>query len=244
MYRPNNNPTSVPSFQFTAPSPASSSRSASSSSRLSPGSTSSGSHDYQYAHQLSSLQSEHFDSSSTHYPETFTVSVRPTSSSNSSPSGNHHHHHQHHHRSISPSPPSQSRRHAEMSNYNEISQLLQSLRQRRVNTLSGLRRIEKTLLQQPTFSTHYMQSMSEAWTHYVQSHNLLTELRGLTGQYPFSAELLDAAKRRVYEDPSSSGSWNYAWLCLVTMKSGSVPNNGLSTSLRRIIADRGRILGK
>jgi hypothetical protein len=36
--------------------------------------------------------------------------------------------------------------------------------------------------------------MTAAWAHYVNSNNLLNELRGLTRNYPFSSELLDEAK--------------------------------------------------
>lgn len=58
-------------------------------------------------------------------------------------------------------------------------------------------------------------------------------MRGLTRNYPFryaatkvaitwllyadliiSSELLDEARRRVHQDPSSNRSWNYCWLVL------------------------------
>jgi hypothetical protein len=38
------------------------------------------------------------------------------------------------------------------------------------------------------------QPMTAAWAHYVNSNNLLNELRGLTKNYPFSSDLLDEAK--------------------------------------------------
>jgi hypothetical protein len=38
------------------------------------------------------------------------------------------------------------------------------------------------------------QPMTAAWAHYVNSNNLLNELRGLTRNYPFSSDLLDEAK--------------------------------------------------
>jgi hypothetical protein len=38
--------------------------------------------------------------------------------------------------------------------------------------------------------------MTAAWAHYVNSNNLLNELRGLTKNYPFSSDLLDEAKVR------------------------------------------------
>lgn len=56
--------------------------------------------------------------------------------------------------------------------------------------------------------------MTSAWTHYVSSHGLLTELRGLTKTYAFSSYCVDEAKRRVYADPESDRSWNLCWLVL------------------------------
>ncbi|KAE9380434.1 hypothetical protein N431DRAFT_432707 [Stipitochalara longipes BDJ] len=60
--------------------------------------------------------------------------------------------------------------------------------------------------------------MTSAWTYYVTSNNLLSELRGLTRNYPFSSDALDDAKYRVSTDPESNRSWNYAWLVLVKMR--------------------------
>jgi len=77
--------------------------------------------------------------------------------------------------------------------------------------------------------------MTAAWAHYVNSNNLLNELRGLTKNYPFSSELLDEAKvgesssacrhgkltfgqRLVVTDPGSVRSWNYCWLVLVKIE--------------------------
>lgn len=56
--------------------------------------------------------------------------------------------------------------------------------------------------------------MTAAWTYYVSSHSLLTELRALTRSYPFSSHCVEEAKRRVYADPESNRSWNLAWLVL------------------------------
>ena len=36
--------------------------------------------------------------------------------------------------------------------------------------------------------------MTAAWAHYVNSNNMLNQLRGLTKNYPFSSDLLDEAK--------------------------------------------------
>ena len=60
--------------------------------------------------------------------------------------------------------------------------------------------------------------MTAAWTYYVSSHSLLTELRGLTQSYPFSNYCVDEAKRRVYADPASNRSWNLCWLVLKKIK--------------------------
>lgn len=56
--------------------------------------------------------------------------------------------------------------------------------------------------------------MTTAWKYYVDSNNLLNELRGLTRSYPFSSACLDEAKLLVLNDPASNRSWNFAWLCL------------------------------
>lgn len=56
--------------------------------------------------------------------------------------------------------------------------------------------------------------MTAAWTYYVSSNSLLTELRGLTRTHPFSSHVVEEAKRRVYADEASNRSWNLAWLVL------------------------------
>lgn len=40
----------------------------------------------------------------------------------------------------------------------------------------------------------FQRPMTEAWNHYVNSNQFLTELRGLSRNYPFSAGVLDDAK--------------------------------------------------
>jgi hypothetical protein len=60
--------------------------------------------------------------------------------------------------------------------------------------------------------------MTAAWTYYVSSHGLLTELRALTRSCPFSSHCVEEAKRRVYADPESNRSWNLAWLVLRKIK--------------------------
>lgn len=99
---------------------------------------------------------------------------------------------------------------------NNKDQLIQSLRTHRVNTITELRRIEKIFAYLD--SAEVTEPMTTAWAHYVNSNNLLNELRGLTRTYPFSSECLDEAKGMVVRDPSSTRSWNYCWLVLVKME--------------------------
>lgn len=100
----------------------------------------------------------------------------------------------------------------------EVTRMLESLQMRRVNTLTEIRRIEKALIPLPAFSSEYCSIVMDAWNHYVNSNNFLNELRSLTRQYPFSAELLVDAKIRVLNDPNSARSWNFVWLLLWTMR--------------------------
>lgn len=44
---------------------------------------------------------------------------------------------------------------------------------------------------------------------------MLSELRGLTPNYPFCGDILTSAQTMVRGDPESNRSWNFAWLCLV-----------------------------
>lgn len=100
---------------------------------------------------------------------------------------------------------------------NEKEQLLRSLRTHQVNTLTELRRIEKRSAAYTT--PEITDAMTNAWTHYVNSNNLLSELRGMTKNYPFSSTCLDAAKAKVIGDPASTRSWNYCWLILTKIQS-------------------------
>jgi len=95
-------------------------------------------------------------------------------------------------------------------------QLIHSLRTHRVNTITELRRIEKIFAHLGT--PEVTEPMTSAWLHYVNSNNLLSELRGLTKNYPFSSECLDEAKWMVIGDPESSRSWNYCWLVLTKIQ--------------------------
>jgi hypothetical protein len=101
----------------------------------------------------------------------------------------------------------------------ERDQLIESLNTHRVNTLTGLCRIEKVAAAaSDQDALAFQQPMTAAWRYYVTSNNLLNELRGLTRDYPFSCNCLDNAKWGVEKDPKSNRSWNYAWLVLVKMR--------------------------
>jgi hypothetical protein len=95
-------------------------------------------------------------------------------------------------------------------------QLLDALRTHRINTITDLRRAERILA--PMDNPDGTELMTSAWAHYVNSNNLLSELRGLTRNYPFSSECLDEAKQLVMDDPQSSRSWNHCWLVLVKIE--------------------------
>ena len=96
--------------------------------------------------------------------------------------------------------------------------LLRALRTHSINTLPELRRIEKIFTS--LGATNTTQGMKNAWIYYVNSNNLLNELRGLTKDYPFSSECLNEAKTRVSSSPTTEGrSQNYCWLVLERIKS-------------------------
>ncbi|KAK7729380.1 phosphate metabolism protein 7 [Cytospora paraplurivora] len=59
--------------------------------------------------------------------------------------------------------------------------------------------------------------MTEAWSFYVSTNQFLTELRGLTRNYPFCGDILTDAQIRVRNKSESNRSWNMAWLCLQTI---------------------------
>ncbi|KAK0928995.1 hypothetical protein LTR91_006240 [Friedmanniomyces endolithicus] len=90
--------------------------------------------------------------------------------------------------------------------------MIAALNEHRINTIGELRRVERVFA--TLGSPDLTQPMTAAWMYYVNSNSLLTELRGLTRNYPFSSECLDEAKRRVHADPASNRSWNYCWLVL------------------------------
>ncbi|KAH7116751.1 hypothetical protein B0J11DRAFT_509780 [Dendryphion nanum] len=99
----------------------------------------------------------------------------------------------------------------------EKDQMIQSLRSHQVNTLVELRRVERAFA--TLGSQDCTEPMTSAWSYYVNSHGLLTEIRALTKNFPFSSECLEEAKRRVYSDPQSNRSWNFCWLVLSKVQS-------------------------
>jgi hypothetical protein len=99
---------------------------------------------------------------------------------------------------------------------NNLEQLIEALRTHRINTITDLRRVERIFAHMD--SPEVTEPMTRAWMHYVNSNNLLSDLRGLTRNYPFSSECLDEAKFLVISDPQSARSWNYCWLVLVKIE--------------------------
>ncbi|POR37648.1 Uncharacterized protein TPAR_02152 [Tolypocladium paradoxum] len=101
-----------------------------------------------------------------------------------------------------------------------VLELIECLTTHRVNTLTELCRIERVAAscERVADARAFQKPMTAAWAHYVTSHQLLTELRGLTKSYPFSGDVVREAYRRVRGDPNSNRSWNLAWLCLTTMR--------------------------
>ncbi|KAI4145439.1 MAG: hypothetical protein L6R39_003804 [Caloplaca ligustica] len=96
--------------------------------------------------------------------------------------------------------------------------LIRSLRSHTINTLPELRRIERifSALKAPDTA----EPMKDAWIYYVDSHNLLNELRGLTKNYPFSSECLNEAKARAPR--VGGGGANYCWRVLAWVRDQSL----------------------
>lgn len=105
-----------------------------------------------------------------------------------------------------------------------VKDLIERLSTHRVNTLTELCRIERIAAscQDLDDAKAFQGPMTAAWIHYVTSNQLLSELRGLTPRYPFSADLAKEAHLRVRCDPNSNRSWNLAWLCLVCMQDEAI----------------------
>lgn len=118
-----------------------------------------------------------------------------------------------------------------------VRKLIKSLESHTVNTMTEIVRIERiaATCEDENDALAFQRPMTEAWSYYVSSNQFLTELRGLSRNYPFSGGVLDEAKVRfcffggqiwpnigadmdvqirVQNDPNSNRSWNMAWLCL------------------------------
>ncbi|EED19260.1 hypothetical protein TSTA_025760 [Talaromyces stipitatus ATCC 10500] len=112
-----------------------------------------------------------------------------------------------------------------------VQAVVDALSSRRINTLTELRRMERILLTaiQPHVTDLRESSLvgvlATAWLNYVQNHNLLSELRNLTRNYPLSSVMLDEAKSLVMNDPERSHSWNFAWLVLTKIEEEALATN-------------------
>ncbi|KAI9890655.1 MAG: hypothetical protein M1814_003724 [Vezdaea aestivalis] len=98
----------------------------------------------------------------------------------------------------------------------EKGQLISALRNNQIKTLVELRRVEKSFINSGDYDLR--DAVAASWGYYVNSNNLLNELRTLTRSYPFASECLDEAKWKCTEDPNSGRSWNYCWLVLVKVQ--------------------------
>lgn len=101
-----------------------------------------------------------------------------------------------------------------------LPELLDRLSNRSLNTLTELCRLERIAMSYGIgeHSSTLQKPLALAWIHHVTSNQLLSELRGLTKKYPFSADLLHEAHLRVRADSNNNSSWNLAWLCLTNIR--------------------------
>ena len=86
----------------------------------------------------------------------------------------------------------------------------------RINTLTELCRVERLAAAPETAADAqaFQEPMTSAWTYYVTSNQMLTELVGLAPNYPVCAEMYTYAQDLVRNDPEANRSWNFAWLVL------------------------------
>ncbi|KAH7249608.1 hypothetical protein MRS44_007099 [Fusarium solani] len=107
-----------------------------------------------------------------------------------------------------------------------IPDLIDSLMTHRIRTLNELVRIERiaAFCKSESDARAFQVPMTAAWANYVDSHQLLVDLHGLTPNFPFSGEIITTSYVRVINDPLSNRSWNLAWLCLTKIKEdGLIP---------------------
>jgi hypothetical protein len=102
--------------------------------------------------------------------------------------------------------------------------MIESLQTHKVNTLTELCRIERVAASCDNVeeAQAFQEPMAMAWDYYVNSNQLLLELRGLSRNYPVQSSLIEEARLLVQNDPNSSRSWNLAWLCLIMMRDAYV----------------------
>ncbi|KAK0726185.1 hypothetical protein B0T21DRAFT_336376 [Apiosordaria backusii] len=95
-------------------------------------------------------------------------------------------------------------------------QIIESLQTHRINTLTELCRVERLVVGAETEEDQraFQEPMTSAWLYYVESNQMLTELRGLISDFPFSGEMLTYAQSLVRSDPQANRSWNFAWMVL------------------------------
>ncbi|KAJ9161274.1 hypothetical protein NKR19_g2421 [Coniochaeta hoffmannii] len=116
-----------------------------------------------------------------------------------------------------------------------VPQMIESLDTHRVNTLTELCRIERVAAacESEEDTRAFQGPMTAAWDYYVSSNQMLSELRGLTKDYPFCGEIVSDALIRVRNDPDSNRSWNLAWLCLVKIQQENlIPTYAASEAAR------------
>lgn len=101
-----------------------------------------------------------------------------------------------------------------------VQQLIHSLQTHRVNTLTELCRIERVAAScdHEEDAQAFQEPMTEAWNYYVGSQQFMTELRGLTPNYPFCGDIITDAQNRVLSEDISNRSWNLAWLILAKIQ--------------------------
>ncbi|KAK3372702.1 hypothetical protein B0H63DRAFT_454007 [Podospora didyma] len=121
------------------------------------------------------------------------------------------------------------------SSQQSIRQLIESLQTHRVNTLTELCRIERVAAscENAEDAQAFQEPMTSAWAYYVNSNQMLSELVGLTPDYPFCGDIISYAQALVRSDPESNRSWNLAWLVLTRIRDeGLVATYAMSEASR------------
>ncbi|KAK4199161.1 hypothetical protein QBC40DRAFT_176942 [Triangularia verruculosa] len=95
-------------------------------------------------------------------------------------------------------------------------QIIECLRTHRINTLTDLCRVERLSAgaKEEADQLAFQEPLTSAWVYYVESNQMLSELRGLTPNYAFCGDMLTYAQDLVRNDPQSNRSWNFAWMVL------------------------------